>query len=154
MIIFRNCSNMARIVTKLCQNAFQTISDVSFFDAEKNLSAQISDRKFCVSPTWCGFGRATAKRMSKPACSSNFALDRFIERPVRPKIIGFGENLGFLKNFHSIVGDRFSGGFFSAASNHNENHLNETLKTKTIIKLTQLLLLLELLLLLLLLPLF
>ena len=83
---------------KLYQNAFQTISDVSFFDAEK-ISAKISDRKFCFSPIWRGFGRATAERMSKSACSSNFALDRLIERPVRPKILGFGEMLGFLKSF-------------------------------------------------------
>ena len=34
MKIFGNVSNMARIGTKLRQNAFQTISDVSFFDAE------------------------------------------------------------------------------------------------------------------------
>ena len=31
--IFRNSSNMARIGTKLCQHAFQTIPDISFFDA-------------------------------------------------------------------------------------------------------------------------
>ena len=97
--IFGNVSNMARIGTKLCQNAFQTISDVSFFDAEKIISAKISDWKFCFSPIWRGFGRATAERMSKSACSSNFALDRLIERPVRPKILGFGENLGFLQKF-------------------------------------------------------
>ena len=54
--------------------------------------------------------------MSKSACLSNFALDRLIERPVRPKTLGLGENLGFLKNFDSIVGDRFSGGIFSTAS--------------------------------------
>ena len=89
------------------------------FRRQKKRSAKISDRKFCFSPIWRGFGRATAERMSKSACSSNFALDRLIERPVRPKILGFGENLGFLKNFHSIVGDRFSGGFFSTAS-HDE----------------------------------
>ena len=97
--IFGNVSNMARIGTKLCQNAFQTISDVSFFDAEKIISAKISDWKFCFSPIWRGFGRATAERMSKSACSSNFALDRLIERPVHPKILGFGENLGFLQKF-------------------------------------------------------
>ena len=28
-------SNMARIGTKLCQNAFQTIPNVSFFDVQK-----------------------------------------------------------------------------------------------------------------------
>ena len=28
---------MAQIATKLCQNAFQTISDVSFFDTEKKI---------------------------------------------------------------------------------------------------------------------
>ena len=110
---------MARIATKLCQNSFETISDISFFDAEKKKSAKFSDRKFCSSPIWRGFGRATAERMSKSACSSNFALDRLIERPVRPEILGFGENLGFLKNFHSIVGDRFSGGIFSTASVRN-----------------------------------
>ena len=35
--LFRNCSNMALIGAKICQNAFQTIPNVSFFDAtEKN----------------------------------------------------------------------------------------------------------------------
>ena len=32
---FRCSSNMARIGAKLCQNAFQRIPDVSFFDAQK-----------------------------------------------------------------------------------------------------------------------
>ena len=85
--------------------------------------------KFCFSPIWRGFGRATAERMSKSACSSNFALDRLIERPVRPKILGFGENLGFLKNFHSIVGDRFSGGTFSTASYRFKRHYYLTTKS-------------------------
>ena len=35
--IFRNSSNMAPIGAKLCQNAFQTIPDLSFFDAEKKI---------------------------------------------------------------------------------------------------------------------
>ena len=107
---------MARIGAKLCQNAFQTIPNVSFFDAEKFFSAKISDQKFWFSLIWRGFGRATAERMSKSACSSNFALDRLIERPVRPKILRFGENLGFLKNFHQIEGVRFPGGIISTAS--------------------------------------
>ena len=32
---FISTSNLARIATKLCENAFQTIPNVSFFDAEK-----------------------------------------------------------------------------------------------------------------------
>ena len=43
---FRNCSNMARIATKLCPNAFQTIPDVSFFDAEKFFSAKFRIENF------------------------------------------------------------------------------------------------------------
>ena len=107
---------MARISAKLCQNAFQTILEVSFFDAGKKISAKILDRNLCFSPIWRGFGRATAERTSKSDCWSNFALDRLIERHVRPKNLGFGENLGFVKNFHRIVGDHFSGGIKSLAS--------------------------------------
>ena len=42
----RNSSNMARIGVKLCQNAFRTISDVSFFDAEQKFLAKFSYEKF------------------------------------------------------------------------------------------------------------
>ena len=107
---------MARIATKLCQNAFQTILDVSFFDAEKKFSAKISDQNFCFLLSWRDFGGATAEWTSKSACPSNFALDRLIERSVRPKTLGFGENLESPKNFHRIAGDRFSGGIKSLAS--------------------------------------
>ena len=79
-------SNKAPIGTKLCQNAFQTIPDVSFFDAEIFLSAKISDRKFRFSLIWCGFRGATAERSSKSASSSNFASDRLILRSMRSKI--------------------------------------------------------------------
>ena len=72
---FRCSSNMARIGAKLCQNAFQRIPDVSFFDAQKKVFGENSDREFRFSQIWCGFRRATAERTSKSACSSNFALD-------------------------------------------------------------------------------
>ena len=49
---------------------------------------------------WCGFWGATAERTSKSDSSSNFALDRLIQRSVRPKNLGFGEILGSPKNFH------------------------------------------------------
>ena len=84
--IFRNSSNMARIGTKLCQNAFQTIPDVSFFDAPpKTKSAKNLERKFRFSAIWREFWRATAERTSKSTSTSNFALDRLILRSVRPK---------------------------------------------------------------------
>ena len=108
---------MARIGAKLCQNAFRTIPDVSFFDTEKKISAKFSDQKNRFSLVWCGFGGATAERTSKSASSSNFALDGLNERSVRSKNLGFRENLGFLKNFHQIEGVRFPGGIISTASN-------------------------------------
>ena len=98
---------MARIDAKLCQNAFQTIPDVSFFDAKKNLSAKILDRKFCFLPFWRDFGGATNFWTSKSASSSNFALDRIIQRSVRPKNIRFGKNLGSSKKFYQVKGVRF-----------------------------------------------
>ena len=100
---------------KLCQNAFQTISDVSFFNAKK-YSAQISDRNSCFSLIWHGFWQATTERMSNSASSSNFAVDRLIQRSVRPKNLKFGSNLGS-KIFTWIAGIRFSGGIVSTASN-------------------------------------
>ena len=48
-------SNLARIGTKLCQNAFRTIPNVLFFDAKKQKSAKFSDEKFCFSQIWRGF---------------------------------------------------------------------------------------------------
>ncbi len=45
---------------KLCQTAFQMIPDVSFFDAGKLCSTNISDRKFQFSLMWRGFGGAFA----------------------------------------------------------------------------------------------
>ena len=96
---FRNCSNMARIGAKLCQNAFRTILNVSSFDAEKKKSAKFSDHNFRFSLIWRGFGRSTAERTSKSASTSNFALDRLILRSVRPKNPEFGSNLGSPKIF-------------------------------------------------------
>ena len=88
---FRSSSNMARISAKLCQHAFRTIPDVSFFDAPKIFSTKFLDRKFRFLLIWCGFWRATAEWASKSASSSNFALDRLTERSVRPKNLRFGE---------------------------------------------------------------
>ena len=76
---------MARIAAKLCENAFQTIPDVSFFDANNFFSTKFADRKFCFLLIWCGFQGSTAERTSKPVSASNFALDRLILRSVRPK---------------------------------------------------------------------
>ena len=86
----KTARNMARIGAKLCQNAFRTIPDVSFFDAEKIFSAKFLNQKFRFSLIWRGFGAATAERTSKSACSSNFALERLIQRSVRPKNLRFG----------------------------------------------------------------
>ena len=46
-------SNLARIGTKLCQNAFQTIPDVLFFDAKKKIG-EIFGRKisFLANLAW------------------------------------------------------------------------------------------------------
>ena len=85
--IFRNSSNMGRIGTKLCQNAFQTIPDVLFFDAKKIFPAKFSDEKFRFWQIWRGFWRATAKRTSKSSSTSNFAQDRLILRSVRPNVV-------------------------------------------------------------------
>ena len=115
---FRNSSNMARIGTKLCQNAFRTILNVWSFHAENFFSAKFSDQNFRFSLIWRGFGRSTAERTSKSASTSNFALDRLILRSVRPKNPEFGSNLGSPKNFHPIEGVRFSGGIISTASFH------------------------------------
>ena len=87
--IFGESSNMARIGTKLCQNAFQTIPNVSFFHAEKKFG-EIFDQKCQFLLIWHGFGAPTAERTSKSACSSNFALERLIQRCVRPKNLRFG----------------------------------------------------------------
>ena len=65
---------------------------------------------------WRDFRGATAERTSKSASSSNFALDRLIQRSVRPKNLGFGEILGPPKNFHPMIGVRFRGGIKSTAS--------------------------------------
>ncbi len=80
-------SNMARITTKLCQNAFQMIPNVSFFDAKKICFSNFFDQKFRFSPRRRGFGRPTDKRTSKSACGSNFALEPPFLRSVRPKFV-------------------------------------------------------------------
>ena len=99
---FRNCSNMARIGAKLCQNAFRTILNVWSFHAKQFFSAKFSDQNFRFSLIWRGFGRSTAERTSKSASTSNFALDRLILRSVRPKNPEFGSNLGSPKIFNRL----------------------------------------------------
>ena len=105
----KTARNMARIGAKLCQNVFQTIPNISFFDAEFFSPAKFFDRKFQFSLIWRGFGAATAERTSKSASSSNFALDRLILRSVRPKILGFDQNLGFPKKKSLDYGSPFPG---------------------------------------------
>ena len=78
-------SNLARIGAKICQNAFRTIPEISFFDAEKFFFAKFSDRKNYFSQILRGFGRRTAKWTSPSARASNFALDALILRSVWPK---------------------------------------------------------------------
>ena len=76
---------MACAAAKLWENAFETIPDVSFRDAEKKMTkiwiANITSRNFSR-----GFGGARGKRTSKSASASNFAQDTPILRSVRPKI--------------------------------------------------------------------
>ena len=70
---------LARIASKLCQNAFQTIWAVSFFDAElwfqfgENFGSNFG---FFVNVDW--IWRATAEPISKSTSTSNFALDTTI----------------------------------------------------------------------------
>ena len=61
-----------------------------FSTLQQMFSAKFLDRKFRFSLFWCGFRESTAKRTSKSASSSNFALDGLIQRSVRPKNLGFG----------------------------------------------------------------
>ena len=68
-------SNLARIGAKICENAFRTIPNILFFDAEKKFFAKFLDRKFFASLILQGFGRRTTKRTSPSARASNFALD-------------------------------------------------------------------------------
>ena len=82
---------MAPIDTTLWDNAFQTIPDVSFFDAGKFCLEKILDQNFRFSPFCRGFRGSAAERMSKSACSSKFALDGLLESSVRPKNLGFGK---------------------------------------------------------------
>ena len=58
-------SNLARTAVKLCQNAFQTIPDISFFDAKNKFSAKILDRTFRFRLIWCGFGRRRYVKISE-----------------------------------------------------------------------------------------
>ena len=70
-------------------------------------------------PFWRDFGGATNFWTSKSASSSNFALDRLIQRSVRPQNLGFDKNLGSPKNFHQILGACLPGGLFETASYHD-----------------------------------
>ena len=76
--------------------------------AENLFSVKFSNQYFRFSLTWRGFGRSTAERPSKSASSSNFALDKLIQRSLRPKNLGFVQILGSPKNFHHGCGWPFS----------------------------------------------
>ena len=78
-------SNMARIGTKLCQNAFQTIPDISIFGEKKNFLTKVFGLENRFSPFWADFGGSTSKWTSKSGPSHFFALDEPILRSVRPK---------------------------------------------------------------------
>ena len=80
------------------------------FRRRKKKMTKILDRKFRFLPIWRDFGGATAERTSKSAGPSNFALDRLIERSVRPKNLGFSENLGSSQNFRRVESVRFPSG--------------------------------------------
>ena len=81
---------MARIGTKLCQNAFRAISDVSFFDLKKFFSAKNLNQKFCFSQFSRGFGGAGSKRTSKSTSASKFAPGTPVLTSVRPEIVKKG----------------------------------------------------------------
>ena len=81
---------MARIGAKLGQNSFQTIPDISFFDAPNKFPAKNLDHQIRFSLFLRGFGAARGKRTSKSASASNFAPDAPILRSVRPEIMKKG----------------------------------------------------------------
>ena len=68
--------NMAPIGAKLCQNAFQVIPDISFFDAHKHFWRQkiLSEKKFVNTPKFfsakCLFWRSCAGLDVSGECSS------------------------------------------------------------------------------------
>ena len=139
---------------KLCQHAFQTLPNVTFFDANFFFSTKFLDRKFRFSPRRRGFGRPTSKRTSKSAFSSNFALDRLILRSVRPN---------FIENMFCTAAKEGGANTTIALYNNSDTELITPCSKKNVLlfsqlkqtynkiqmKLTQMLLLLELLLLLL-----
>ena len=73
--------------TKIWENAFQTIPDVSFFDAEKKIGENFRSKKNSFSCFWLGFNGFRLTWTSPSASSSNFALDTLLISSVRPKII-------------------------------------------------------------------
>ena len=79
---------MAPIGLKLCQNAFQTIPDVSFFDVKKFffqnfLSDFFFDLFFSFSPFSTDFGGARLFWTSKSSSWRHFAADGWVLRPIR-----------------------------------------------------------------------
>ena len=68
---------MARIGAKRCQNAFQTIPDVSFFDARKKFAAKFSDRKlpFSFIDAGCGNGWVVRKVSKISNCTQAVGID-------------------------------------------------------------------------------
>ena len=55
-------SNIARTAAKLCQNAFQTIPNISFFDSRKTNRRKFQSENVVCSAFWLGFGGPMAKR--------------------------------------------------------------------------------------------
>ena len=81
---------MARNCAKLRQNAFRTIPDISFFDAEILIRRTFWIENFVFRRFGAVFENLRPNGTSKPASSSNFALDGLFQRSVRPKNLGFG----------------------------------------------------------------
>ena len=79
-------SNLAPIGTKLRENAFRTICNFRFFDAEKFFSENFSQNFFGFSWFSADFGPIFNFSTSKSASTSNFASDTPFLRSVRPKI--------------------------------------------------------------------
>ena len=86
----RNFLTWARIGTRLCQNAFQTIPVKSIFDEKKFVSPRFFGLGNHFWSFWAGFGSSSQKWTSSSTSSQFFALDGPIMSSVGPKL---GENI-------------------------------------------------------------
>ena len=114
-IFIRNCSNMPRIGAKLCENAFQTILDVSFFNAEKF----VRQKCFIVCLVGMDFGELRPNRChSEPPRQILLWIDLW--KGLRVQNISDSMD----SRISSIAGVHFPYGITSTASNpENSGHV-------------------------------